>query len=259
MKADAAKDATHDASKDAPASPNDWSCLGHVNVGPPAKPTLNLKLSPVDVVMDTGIPNVMVDACAANDGPCATPVATATTDSTGVAILPVPAGAKGFTGYWQSMPTGYILTKDFLNVPYVDDILTDGRQAFSQSDVQILLASGGLTPDPSKGIVGFQMQDCTSRYLHQHAPGPSFITSALASGVSVTISPPGPQVFYFLGDTVSTTATATDKSGQGGFNDVPVGWVTITATLVSTGQVIGTAHMYSQAGVLSGVSFVPDH
>jgi hypothetical protein len=61
-----------------------------------------------------------------------------------------------------------------------------------------------------------------------------------------------------LGDTLSTTATQTDSSGQGGFISVPVGWVTMTATVVATGQILGTAHVYSSKGSLTGTVIVPD-
>ncbi|MNC97252.1 hypothetical protein D3C83_148580 [compost metagenome] len=49
----------------------------------------------------------------------------------------------------------------------------------------------------------------------------------------------------------------TDGSGRGVFLNVPTGTVTATATLVATGQRIGTLTFLVQAGFLSGLSFPP--
>jgi len=246
---------------DAPAtSTNDWSCLGHVTLALPAKPTLAWQVEPIDIVSAKPFPGLAVQACPAGDGPCANPVATATTDATtGIATLSVPSGQEGFTGFWQAQPTGDVPNLLFSNIPIRNDVQVDGRQQWSAGEVLVALGSGGVQWDSTKGIVGFQIHDCNSSFLHQDTTPSPGGPRVVGQGVSVSISSTAPGIVagYFLGDTLSTTATQTDASGQGGFVNVPEGWVTFTAKLAATGQTIGTASVYSKAGALTGTVLAP--
>ena len=259
-KVDARTDAAKDVAVDAPGTINDWSCLGHVKLAPPAKSTLNLMVSPVDIVSNMALPNVVVDACSATDGTCSKPVATATTNAMGIATLSVPAGTKGFDGFWRYQPSGDLESLEFSNIPFRNDVQVNGRQAWTHADVAIVLGSAGASWDTKKGIVGMQVGDCTSTYLHQDTvTAPTGHTRAIGVSFSIKPSDPGVVQGYFLGDTLSTTAKQTDASGQGGWLNVPEGWVTMTATLVATGQTIATARVYAKAGALTGTSVSPDH
>jgi hypothetical protein len=246
---------------EASATPDDWSCLGHVTLVAPAKATLMWQLQPTDLLSNTMYANLPVQACAAGDGPCATPVAMATTDATtDIATVAVPAGQAGFDGFWQTAPTGGYPGLDFSNIPIRNDLQVDVRQQWSASLIKVPLGAVAGQWDKTKGIVLVQVHNCNSPTLHQDASNPTGpAPRVLAAGVSIAIAPQAAGIVggYVAGGTLSTTASETDASGQGDFVNVPEGWVTLTARVVATGKTVGTAHVYSRAGAVTSVVLAP--
>ena len=242
-----------------PDSFNDWSCVGHVVLAPSAKSTLAWQVQANDPVGGHPRNDVAVAACGSQDGPCDSPLATADTGDagTGLVTLSLPAGTMGFDGYWQAQPPNDVSTLSFVNVPIRNDVQVNARQVWTLSEMKIALNSAGIVWNQSKGIVGFQIQDCNSRYLHQDEPFEPL--PSLALGVAVSIDPPDPEIAtaYIVADTLSTTQDRTDETGQGGFANVPEGWVKLTAKIAATGQIIGTARVYSRAGAITGTVLVP--
>jgi hypothetical protein len=238
---------------------NDWSCLGHVASQSPVKTSLSWQVQPTNVASGDGFADTLVWACASDDSICSPPVASTYTNSAFpfTATLGVPTGANGFDGFWQTQPPGDLLNLYFNNVPIIDDVQIDDRQTWGAGIFNVVLGSVGASWDETKGVVGFQIHDCNSRYLHQSQSLSD--DGADAAGVSLSIDPPSAGIIlgYFDGDTVSTTQGHTDSSGEGGFLNVPEGWVTITATLAATNQNVGSARVYSKAGAISSAIISP--
>ena len=246
---------------DAATQGNDWSCIGHVTLSPPAKTTLMWKLWPSDMIGNDMFPDLPVQVCGANDAKCVSPVAMGTTDpTTGYATLSVPAGQNGFDGFWQSQPTGAHTTLNFSNIPIRNDVQIDQRQEWDANAIRNALGPAGVQWDTTKAIVLFRVQDCNSGHLHQDTvPTVPQSTAALGTGVSVTIAPSASGIVsgYFQGGMLATTTKQTDASGQGGFVDVPEGSVTLTAKVVATGQTIVTAQVYARAGSVTDTVLAP--
>ena len=117
----------------------------------------------------TTFSELAVQACDANDVACAVPIP-AVTDASGIARLSTTTGQNGFDGFWQTQPPGDLLNLYFNNVPIVDDVQIDDRQTWGTGVFKVVLGSAGASWDESKGVVGYQIHDCNSRYLRQDQP-----------------------------------------------------------------------------------------
>jgi hypothetical protein len=239
------------------ATTNDWSCLGHVTLPAATKSTLALKFIPVDPQTSVHVSGVAVKACAADDAACANPVATTTSDSSGVATLSVPAAASGFGGYWSGTIAGDLENLNFTSVPYLDDVRLFTRLQWTNAEMTLLLQSSGVTWDRTRGVVGVQALDCGGVGLDQSTTNPH--PSPTAAGVRFTIDVNDPQIVlgYVNGPSISKTVTQTDSTGLAGFINVPPGVATVTGTRVSTGEKIASVRVYVKAGALSNITLNP--
>ncbi|MCC6408903.1 MAG: hypothetical protein IT453_17205 [Planctomycetes bacterium] len=62
---------------------------------------------------------------------------------------------------------------------------------------------------------------------------------------------------YIAGSLPSKTATETDASGAGAFVNLPVGPVTLSGALVSSGAKIGSHAAFTRAGYVTLANVIP--
>ncbi|HEY2518106.1 MAG TPA: hypothetical protein VGI39_44860, partial [Polyangiaceae bacterium] len=202
------------------------------------------------VLSYTPIAGVSVKTCDALDPFCAGDAATpVTSDSSGLATLTV----KGdFNGFFKFEANGYLTSS-----LYAGQLLPDASGfsppfGYLDLDQTASLASAigvdmPTDPDASVGHAFFQAYDCHDR----HAAGISFSISVDGGANSIQWYTQG------SGTAPNTSATATDSIGAGGIVNVPVGVVVSTATIASTGQVIGTVTTFIRPGAAMFAWFRP--
>ncbi len=120
-----------------------------------------------------------------------------------------------------------------------------------------------MTFDRSRGIIGFQIHDC-SQFPGGISCRDKACRTYLAGGVVYSIDVQDPAIVLGYVTNVdgkvglSTRATSTSALiGLGGFVNVPPGPVTITAKVAATGQTIGSYKMFARAGALSATVALP--
>jgi hypothetical protein len=218
---------------DAPIEPAGFACLNDPPVTAlPGNLEMDLVLSDVstastsDSSAGTPLVGATATACSKLDLACAHPVATATTDAQGSAILMVPGG---FDGYYQTQAMGFppavltrppLLRNELVSNPMANDsTLMAAPFLVSQTD------GGSVTQEPGNAIAIVSIFDCAS---------------AAVEGAKLTIGDPGPseQVFYFQDSLPTSAAMSTDSTGSVIIFNVPPGIMSLTATLPSSTQTL---------------------
>jgi len=237
---------------DAAADP--WACLDQppqVTSSSPVAITFKTfdALDPITTAGPTGgsdftvvsfvpLPGIAIEGCTFSDTSCsmpATPVGTS--DDAGEATLTVP---DNFNGFFSLTRTNYLPLAH-----YPGPLLADASSfapAVSMIEPQAAIslaealgATAELDAGASVAAVFVEMYDCFDRY----AAGVSLAMSATDS----TTVP-----FYIASGLPSRTATQTDSSGTGGAVNVPVGPLTVTATLAATNRALGSVEVVIRPG-----------
>lgn len=238
---------------------NDWSCLAKVAIPPPEGATADVTFNASDT-RGKPVANVDVRACPDPEDPsCANATPTKKTDADGNAVIAVPLGAKGFTGYFEATEAGDAPNLHFVPNPIWTTTAAHQRVQWRAAELKLLTDTVAVSLDAAKGSILFQTQDCHSKSLPNQALAPS----AVAGGVSLSIEPmpAGASVAYVVPTptfhiTLQATATA-DGNGSGGFLNVPPGVYTITGKREKTGERIGAQRVHVRAGALSLVILAP--
>lgn len=219
-----------------PPSPSEgnWSCLGSVTRGTPSSATAQFFGRVIDGLTQEPVPNVAYRLCNATDTGCATPIATGTTDATGLGTATVPLGATGFTGFVELTVEGYPDTIAFFNPPVIGDFTAETAAVlpiFSDTAITTIETLSGVDIDDTRGQLFAIVEDCGG--LNSTDSGAS-----LAVDTADAMS----QVFYIRDRAVpDTDATATFVGGFAGYFNLPSGDTgSETATNVSA-NFMGTA------------------
>jgi hypothetical protein len=190
--------------------------------------------SDFDPVTYTPVPGLTLRACNALDPLCGNPVAgPAVSNEAGAARLDV---LQNFNGLFQ------IRGDNFLpSALYPGSLLAGATEetypsaVLGKNDVALLAAAIGVPlqtdPDAGVGHAFFQVYDC----FDHTGPGVSFTMDT--DGGSQTVQ------WYTKNELPSTTATETDRLGAGGAVNVPVGGLTVHATLNETHRELGLANV----------------
>ena len=254
---DARRDALADAATvDAPtvdagldAGHNPWSCLGHVR-WPDASATPVVVTQPYnDLVTGDPVPGITVQPCSKLDTTCANPLAdAAVTGEAGTVQFSLPSGYDGYlSSTWDAgLPVlAYVVPPAFVSSVELPVLM------ISNSTFEALAAAvtssfdgGARMIEPTRGSLFANVTDCDGNF---------------AAGVTFTTEPSSSTSYaaYIINGFPSFTATETDNSGNFGIVDVPPGSVTVTGTVVATGQKIGTTTSLVRASAISYTSIVP--
>ncbi len=240
------EDVTTDTTDGDGPPPPDWSCLGSVIWGTPTLASLDILGTALDYVTGAPVAGATARACARTDAACATPLDEGTTDAAGQVTLTVPLGTTGFDGYFEVSMTGYVTTLRYTVEPITEMPPESGRmvQIVDLGTFALLAASLGVTPDPARGHLVINALDCTPFY---------------AAGVSLAVdtADSGSTRIYMVGGLPSTTATETDASGAAGFVNLPTGPASVSTTLVSTSEAIGSTDIDIRAGAICIFAITP--
>jgi hypothetical protein len=192
----------------------------------------------------TPIAGMSALACNTLDLTCLAPLAPLQiTDDAGEATLDVP---ESFVGFFEFTGAGYVPSRVYPDQLLVDASVVTLPIGVPGTPEQVsLLASSihvpiALDPDAGAGTAIFTAYDCFDRYA-----------GGIAFNVLVDA---GPQTvpFYIANGLPSVTATTTDSfRGSGGVANIPVGEVTVTATLAETKRLIGSVDMVITPGWVS--------
>jgi hypothetical protein len=213
-----------------------WACLDTPILWPkpPSVGTITFSVTFVSLTTEEPFIGASVQACSKLDYTCASPLDTATADSTGMVTLTVPGGLSGFDGYLdvtggQVGGSGAsVFPSLWYPVPFVVADGWRGRTLLLSSDEFVALAGAtGTTLDPTRGHVGVNAEDC--------AFGPAAgVTFAVDVADAQTVS------FYLVNGVPVTSATATDQSGLAAFVNLPIaGSTRLTVVRASSGPAGG--------------------
>lgn len=220
-----------------------WSCLEKAAAAPPASGMFQAPFIVQHLVTQQPLPGVHARLCRRIDVTCAAPLGDdLVTDESGQVTFSVPGG---FDGYVAFDGPDIIHGLFFFNPPVAADLPQAMISIGSTQVIALLALQAGAVQDPDRGVVLLGARDCTG------APAP---------GVTFTVSGSDPAAvpFYSEQGLPSGTAQQTDSAGYGGLLNAPAGSVTFTATVVETGQRIGSVTLLSQENAITYGSISPD-
>ncbi len=223
----------------------DFACLGSVGPATPASAVVSLVVAPTDFQTGKPLVGAVIKQCNRADATCATPVDTQTTDANGSATFAaVPDGAAGYEDYFEITHASYLPTLVFDIASSAFEGTKFDPQVISTQTWTLLTGDVAVTPDPTRGHVAFLAATCKG---------------ARAVGVSVTADAADAMTtgVYIVGALPSKTATETDASGAGAFVNLPVGPVTLSGELASSGAKIGTHTAFTRAGYVTLANVIP--
>lgn len=219
-----------------------WGCLGSVSW---ARPDLNematLNVQFVRLVGRDAIPDLVVSACDRIDPDCRSTPADAgvMTDDAGRASLRI---AKGFDGFLKADPPpsfSSMMPALWFALPPPSGNVTVAAPItlVSAQDIDLITKLASKPPvDPALGHLLTLTTDCQGRP---------------AAGVALKASHAGPTTIqYYTNSTGDPTTEAfeTGQTGQAGFINLPVGPLTLEATVPSLGKRVGSYNLLIRAG-----------
>jgi hypothetical protein len=196
--------------------------------------------SDLDTVSGDWLSGVSVRPCALLDPGCLEAPAPVLTDDAGRAEFHLTGDFAGFFDIRRSdlvpatlYPGHFLASQSMVSFPAYG-ITPAGAQGLAAATRTPLNLSG----DSGMGTALVTIYDCQD---HQ------------AAGVSYSYDNLGPHgvPFYFTGGLPDTSVTETDAYGLGGAANVPVGTMKVTARLVDTTTVLGSASFGVRAGSLT--------
>lgn len=207
--------------------PANWACIDQL---PPAAATtpVQLKLFVNDVSTAAssnnfaGTPIALADvrACGTLDLVCASPLATATSDDGGIAVLTVP---PQFRGYYELSASGY--TSSIISRPPQNDSEYSQQGVANLTLISLGGQLAGVTADPNLGLAIVSVIDCNN------APAANMILDVGEQG-------PGEKIVYLDKSLPSASAKTTDSTGSGLIYNVQPGTLTVTAKFADTGRAV---------------------
>ncbi|HEU4578284.1 MAG TPA: hypothetical protein VFS67_08520 [Polyangiaceae bacterium] len=227
---------------------HDWSCVGALNLPPMvARSTANAarlvqSIQILSLVTGAVPKDVSVRACAQRDLECNNPVSPSVPlDAQGYADLSL---YDGFDGYLEIQGPEIVSTILF----YQDALALDARRdttplgVVERDRLPMLTAAIGSQQEPQLGLVYLRAFDC------QNEP---------AVGVRYRIDRSSVP-FYFVAGLPSGTSTETERSGLGGFINVPTGIAVVNAELSSGAKPIALPKsLLVRANWMTGLRILP--
>jgi hypothetical protein len=204
---------------------NDWSCIGSLGAKTFAPGSATGNIVVVELQNDDPVPGATVNVCRVTDDTCSTPLDSAVSDAQGRVTLDVTTAEQR---YLELSGPNMLDAISFNNGPPPSDPFDELVRVIAPATFVLVENLIGATADPARGHAGVQANDCQG---------------AIGVGVSFTIdTADGETVFgYFSAAGVpNATLTETGQDGRAAVANIPTGAALLTATVVATGQVIGS-------------------
>ncbi len=233
------------------AGSGDWSCIGSVVPGTPTGTTATIGVHLIEPVQGKAVAGIAVRACPdLSDVTCASAGdgGIVTTDSNGDAKVVVPLGTKGFAGYFEASLMNDVTNLTVVYPPLLGDSSPYQRVQWSSTGLSVIFSTAdGFASDSTKyGIIGFEAHDCAHK---------------IVDGVSAELvgSAPSAHLGYIntAASKLDDMQMATDKSGQGGWANVPPGPVTVRFKVAATGKLITEMTVPVRIGAFTGLVPAP--
>lgn len=228
---------------DAGASTGPWACLGDVAWPSQGAATVTLSVRVIDVLAAAPPKGLAIRACAKLDIKCDHPLSAATSvDATGLVKAEV---ASGFDGYLELTGTEITPALFFVTKPVYGDTAVPGVvPVVSPAGFDDIAKAIGTTLEPANGHVYALASDCAD---------------VSASGVRLEVDKKTAATagYYMINNVPVGTAAATDAAGSGGFLNLPVGFVKLSAFVAATGARVGESSVVIRKGTVSYPRIIP--
>lgn len=219
-----------------------WDCPAVEPFNPLPQTTITLGF----VLSDTQAPlsGASVTACAEADMECKNSIGAGTTDALGLVTFVFDNVTVGYFEVVQ--PESIYPTLVFLQHGFSVSNIPLYPVAVSPSTVvDDSYKASGASWDPGKGTMATQSLDC-----HWYPAGGTTVKADFGDG--------GVSFTYFVGDQLTTSASATASSGYAVLLNTPVERsATISVTPEALGSVKGTGIMFARAGWVSAMAVGP--
>jgi hypothetical protein len=230
---------------------NDWRCVGHVT-WPTAKGSSTV------ISMQTGwyggpppfpaaLAGITMKLCDGQNQTACSPLDQAPTAADGTATLTLlqqPGLPPGPT-YFEYSASNIVPEIIFQGFPFSERVATFGGIAVGDPSLfDALVASAGVTPDPSRGLLSMGAIDC----FGNPSPGVSFTVTGVDDKSTMA---------YYSNGAFTTQVHETDAHGQGVVLNVPPGTVTITATPKALGRPSSVVAVPVRAGAATFANMPP--
>lgn len=223
-----------------------WGCVGSVvwpappPMASPIKVTAKLALS--NLVSGEIVKGASARVCGKLDPKCESPTQTnVLSDDEGVLTLQLN---KFFDGYLEIKYSNMVDTMYFFNPPIDADRDVPFVPLVPFTALETFGSQLKMMPLPDRGTVIGLTYDCQAN----SAEGIQLSTD---EGDEFTTA------FYMASGFPSLEATQTDKSGQGGIANVPLGARLISGRRADTGELIGTVSVQTRAIWITYTSMLP--
>jgi hypothetical protein len=224
----------------------DWSCVGKVNWPAGTTGPIDAPVFVFEVDNRAPVADALVKLCFFSDQPCKFPLDMETTGDAGTTILHRNANPDPATMYVDVSAPTIASFVQFDVAPVSQQNFRIPVIAFSQSEIELIAASVGVTLTAGLGTVFVDSVDCRL---------------GLAPDVAFSIDPPGQsQLFYTNAiDVLSTDGgTAANSNGFAFIFNVPVGpTITLTATPLALGHPSSSIPFFVRADGMAYLYVIP--
>lgn len=221
-----------------------WTCLGEVQWPEPVPgDTVSYSMQVIELNTQEPPADLQVLVCNALDIECVAPVAgPLVVDGDGWMTVELD---NGFTGYFDVTSPSTMPAMLFQTKPITEDVSDPlPIQILTPQTLNLLALVGGYEVNEERGHALVLTSDCNGD---------------IAAGVQLSTDSEDPEIegFYLINEYPSLTATATDQSGNGGFINLPPGWVSVISTVEATSEHIGSTRFTVRAGTIAYLSAMP--
>ncbi len=186
--------------------------------------------------------------CTSTDPDCASPLAMGTTSATGEVSLPFGNAGNisgeqnlGLDGFFRMVASpSHVSTDIYWGFPLSQPDFFFSGTVVDTSILQAQAQASGVQIDPSLGTLAVIVYDCNF---------------GVASGVQASLDPMNTMTRSF--DTAGVATSITGTSGEIIFENVPPGFVQVTATPTGLGRPSGKATVTVHANALTELTLLP--
>ena len=236
------RDGGIDSNSSQNAAAADWSCLNDPPAFSPNVPGTEIVSYslPVRSLFGAKLENLKAKVCLPADPLCSTPIGTVSgLTPEGLLVIQVPAGFNGFLEVTADAHVPYVF---YMRRPVVRDLVDDVPLfPIPVAGVTQIAALFNTEVVPELGLMTVAVVDCR----WNRVPGATVSNNL------------GGRTFYFIDGLPNAAASATDSQGVGGFVNVPIRVVEVSAQVAADGRLIGTRSLVPRAGWLTGVQIRP--
>ncbi|HTJ83461.1 MAG TPA: hypothetical protein VL400_17195 [Polyangiaceae bacterium] len=187
-------------------------------------------------------PGLSISLCSSLDVDCTSPVpGTPQPDADGKVTLELD---PAFDGYIEIGSDDCMPSLAYLHAPVILPMKEVLIRMITPSQFQGLVNAAQQTYDDTRGVAVILTSNCQD----DRTPGVA-VTTQDTDAQSVA--------FYFRGNYPDIQATSTDKEGAAGYLNLPLGIITVDASIAETSQFIGESSFRSKAGRITYVPIGP--